>query len=100
MKKFVESYPEFQKLSGSVSKHVTLLDELSRLATIRQMYDVSELEQELACDNNHAPALKVRYCCSLCRIDFSSPCDKPNHPLISNIPLNSSRCARLLLFIG
>ena len=30
MKKFVEAYPEFRKLSGNVSKHVTLVSELSR----------------------------------------------------------------------
>ncbi|RMJ26851.1 hypothetical protein PHISP_02284 [Aspergillus sp. HF37] len=30
MKRFVEDYPEFRKLSGNVSKHVTLMGELSR----------------------------------------------------------------------
>ena len=31
MKRFVEAYPEFRKLSGNVSKHVALVSELSRL---------------------------------------------------------------------
>ncbi|KAF8249716.1 Sec1-like protein [Wilcoxina mikolae CBS 423.85] len=30
MKRFVEEYPEFRRLSGNVSKHVTLVGELSR----------------------------------------------------------------------
>ena len=99
MKKFVESYPEFQKLSGSVSKHVTLLDELSRLATIRQMYDVSELEQELACDNNHAPALKVRLFLFSCHHQVSFlVAIKPTTLLPPNIPVNSSPW--ILLFIS
>jgi len=31
MQKFVDAYPEFRKLSGNVSKHVTLVHELSRI---------------------------------------------------------------------
>ena len=31
MKNFVESYPQFKKMSGTVSKHVTVVGELSRL---------------------------------------------------------------------
>jgi len=49
MKKFVEDYPEFRKLSGNVSKHVTLMGELSRLVDVRSLFEVSELQQELAC---------------------------------------------------
>lgn len=54
MKKFVESYPEFRKMAGNVSKHVALMSELSRIMDGRSLMDVSELEQELAC--NHSPA--------------------------------------------
>lgn len=54
MKRFVEEYPEFRKLSGNVSKHVTLVSELSRLVNTHNLLDVSELEQSLACNpNNH-----------------------------------------------
>jgi len=52
MKKFVEEYPEFKKLSGNVSKHVTLVSELSRLVSKDSLLEVSELEQNLACVNN------------------------------------------------
>ena len=47
MKNFVESYPQFKKMSGTVSKHVTLVSELSRLISKRNLLKVSELEQEL-----------------------------------------------------
>eukprot|EP00047_Mylnosiga_fluctuans_P009905 m.13677 g.13677 ORF g.13677 m.13677 type:complete len:552 (+) comp2853_c0_seq1:1333-2988(+) len=49
MKAFVEQYPEFKAKSASVSKHVTVVSELSRLVERQALLDVSELEQELAC---------------------------------------------------
>ncbi|OGM40265.1 vacuolar protein sorting-associated protein 45 [Aspergillus bombycis] len=58
MKRFVEDYPEFRKLSGNVSKHVTLVGELSRRVGEEDLLDVSELEQSLACNENHASDLK------------------------------------------
>ncbi|KAJ5701524.1 hypothetical protein N7493_007187 [Penicillium malachiteum] len=58
MKRFVEDYPEFRKLSGNVSKHVTLVGELSRRVGEDSLLDVSELEQSLACNDNHANDLK------------------------------------------
>lgn len=66
MKRFVEDYPEFRKLSGNVSKHVTLVSELSRRVGEDNLLDVSELEQSLACNDNHASDLKV---------------GRPSHPL-------------------
>lgn len=59
MKRFVEDYPEFRKLSGNVSKHVTLVGELSRRVGADSLLDVSELEQSLACNDNHASDLKT-----------------------------------------
>jgi vacuolar protein sorting-associated protein 45 len=47
MKNFVENYPQFKKMSGTVSKHVTLVSELSRLVSKRNLLAISELEQEL-----------------------------------------------------
>jgi len=60
MKRFVEDYPEFRKLSGNVSKHVTLVGELSRRVGADSLLDVSELEQSLACNDNHSNDLKVQ----------------------------------------
>jgi vacuolar protein sorting-associated protein 45 len=59
MKKFVEEYPEFRKLGGNVSKHVALIGELSRLVEIKRLLEVSELEQSLACSENHRDDLRV-----------------------------------------
>ncbi|KAF9919279.1 vacuolar protein sorting-associated protein 45 [Lobosporangium transversale] len=58
MKRFVEDYPEFRKLSGNVSKHVTLVGELSRLVNQGNVLEVSELEQSLACTDSHNNDLK------------------------------------------
>lgn len=59
MKRFIEEYPEFRKLSGNVSKHVTLVSELSRRVGAHNLLEVSELEQSLACNDNHNADLKV-----------------------------------------
>ncbi|KAL8361895.1 hypothetical protein RB601_007614 [Gaeumannomyces tritici] len=58
MKRFVEEYPEFRKLSGNVSKHVHLMSELSRRVGEENLLEVSECEQSLACNDNHAADLK------------------------------------------
>ncbi|KHN97682.1 vacuolar protein sorting-associated protein 45 [Metarhizium album ARSEF 1941] len=39
MKRFIEEYPEFRKLSGNVSKHVTLVSELSRLVSAQKLLE-------------------------------------------------------------
>ncbi|KAJ3015577.1 vacuolar protein sorting-associated protein 45 [Thoreauomyces humboldtii] len=59
MKKFVEDYPEFRKLSGNVTKHVTLVGELSRQVGRGQLMEVGELEQSLAVNDNHTQDLKT-----------------------------------------
>ncbi|KAI8817099.1 Sec1-like protein [Fimicolochytrium jonesii] len=58
MKKFVEDYPEFRKLSGNVTKHVTLVGELSRQVGRGHLMEVGELEQSLAVNDNHTQDLK------------------------------------------
>jgi vacuolar protein sorting-associated protein 45 len=59
MKRFVEEYPEFRRLSGNVTKHVTLVTELSRRVSEDKLLDVSELEQSLACNDNHSQDVKT-----------------------------------------
>nr|CAG4634697.1 EOG090X03QA [Alona affinis] len=58
MKAFVENYPQFKKMSGTVTKHVTLVSELSRLVTQHNLLEVSEAEQELACQEEHSQSLQ------------------------------------------
>ncbi|KAF2012476.1 vacuolar protein sorting-associated protein 45 [Aaosphaeria arxii CBS 175.79] len=59
MKRFIEDFPEFRKLSGNVTKHVTLVGELSRRVGEDSLLDVSELEQSLACTDNHSNDVKT-----------------------------------------
>lgn len=58
MKAFVENYPQFRKMSGTVTKHVTVISELSRLVNEYCLLDVSELEQDLAAQSDHTSALQ------------------------------------------
>ena len=58
MKTFIENYPQFKKMSGTVAKHVTIVGELSRLVGAHALLDVSEVEQELACQSDHSLALQ------------------------------------------
>ncbi|XP_072166746.1 vacuolar protein sorting-associated protein 45-like [Diadema setosum] len=58
MKAFVENYPQFKKMSGTVTKHVTVVQELSRQVRQFSLMEVSEVEQELACQGDHNEALK------------------------------------------
>lgn len=54
MKNFVEAYPLFKKMSGTVSKHVTVVGELSNLVGKHNLLEISETEQELSCQNDHS----------------------------------------------
>lgn len=54
MKRFIEVYPEFSKMAGNVSKHVTLTSELDHKIKARMLLDISEIEQDLACTENRS----------------------------------------------
>ncbi|KAJ3436652.1 vacuolar protein sorting-associated protein [Anaeramoeba flamelloides] len=58
MKKFIANYPEFKKLSGSVSKHVAIVDQISKIIRKRSIFVVSELEQSLAVNETHKKHLQ------------------------------------------
>ncbi|CAH2052705.1 unnamed protein product, partial [Iphiclides podalirius] len=58
MKNFVETYPLFKKMSGTVTKHVTVVGELSSMVGRHSLLEVSELEQEMACQSDHAKHLQ------------------------------------------
>jgi len=57
MKTFVKNIPDIKKLGGNVTKHMALIEELQRQVKIRKLLDVSELEQQLACVENHKNAV-------------------------------------------
>lgn len=58
MKSFIETYPQFKKMSGTVTKHVTLIDEISRLVNTYSLLEVSETEQEMISHSDHSDTLK------------------------------------------
>jgi hypothetical protein len=53
MKKFIEEFPEFKKLSGNVSKHMTLASELDKRINLDRLWEVSELEQNMSVHDQH-----------------------------------------------
>jgi vacuolar protein sorting-associated protein 45 len=58
MQKFVERYPEMNKIKDNVAKHVNILHALSRRIETDHVMEASELEQQLACVQDHKAALK------------------------------------------
>ena len=58
MQQFVEQFPEFKKTATTASKHVAIVGELSRLMEKLSLLEVSALEQDLACTNDHASHLE------------------------------------------
>lgn len=52
MQQFVDKYPEFRRMSGNVSKHVGAVHELSHIVDSTGLLMASQLEQELACEEN------------------------------------------------
>ncbi|XP_077250277.1 vacuolar protein sorting-associated protein 45 homolog isoform X2 [Tasmannia lanceolata] len=59
MAKFVDNYPEYRKMHGNVSKHVTMVTEMSRIVDERKLMLVSQTEQELACNGGQVAAFEV-----------------------------------------
>ena len=58
MQRFVENYPEFKKLSNNVTKHVAVMSELAHVVDERSLMEISALEQEMACGNDHSTQCK------------------------------------------
>lgn len=57
MKNFVETYPQFKKMSGTVNKHLTLISELSMQIGKKSLLELSELEQDMVCRADHSAQL-------------------------------------------
>lgn len=58
MKIFVESYPQFKKMSGTVNKHLVVISELSMQIGKKSLLELSELEQDMACRADHSAQLQ------------------------------------------
>lgn len=59
MAKFVDNYPEYRKMHGNVSKHVTMVTDMSRIVEERKLMLVSQTEQELACNGGQVAAFEA-----------------------------------------
>ena len=46
-------------MSGHVAKHVTLVGELSKLVSAHNLMEVSEAEQQIACQEDHNDFIQV-----------------------------------------
>jgi vacuolar protein sorting-associated protein 45 len=53
MQNFMTRYPAFRSRSINVTKHVAIMSELARLVDVYRLLDISQLEQEIACTNDH-----------------------------------------------
>uniref|UniRef100_A0A0D3CW58 Sec1 family protein n=1 Tax=Brassica oleracea var. oleracea TaxID=109376 RepID=A0A0D3CW58_BRAOL len=59
MARFVDNYPEYKKMQGNVSKHATLVTEMSKLVEARRLMLVSQTEQDLACNGGQGAAYEA-----------------------------------------
>ncbi|XP_043692709.1 vacuolar protein sorting-associated protein 45 homolog [Telopea speciosissima] len=59
MAKFVDNYPEYRKMQGNVSKHVTMVTEMSKIVEEQKLMLVSQTEQELACNGGQVAAFEA-----------------------------------------
>ena len=57
MQAFLERWPEFQAVATNSSKHTAVVLELGRLVEERGLYELSQVEQDLACKTEHSTAL-------------------------------------------
>jgi vacuolar protein sorting-associated protein 45 len=54
MQVFMDQFPELRSRQHTVSKHVAIMGELARLVESCRLFDVSVLEQNLACHDDHS----------------------------------------------
>lgn len=54
MQNFMVRYPEIRSQSVMVTKHVALMSELARLVDTCQLLDISQLEQDITCNNDRS----------------------------------------------
>jgi len=59
MQRFVADYPDFHKMSKEITMHVSILTEISRVVEDTGLLQMSALEQELACGDDHEYAIRV-----------------------------------------
>lgn len=58
MQRMVETFPEFKKFAGNVTKHYSAFGECSNKITKRKLFTVCELEQDIATKNSKSDQAK------------------------------------------
>jgi hypothetical protein len=58
MQRIIENFPEFKKSERNTTKHFNILEELRRMVDATKLYDISELEQDIAVNNNKSSHFK------------------------------------------
>ncbi|KAH3679871.1 hypothetical protein WICMUC_000614 [Wickerhamomyces mucosus] len=84
MKQFIEEFPEFKKLSGNVSKHMTLASELNRQIDLLRLWEVSEVEQNLSSHDQHNLDLQE---IEKLLLDQNEDPSKPKTPVANDLKL-------------
>mmetsp|Transcript_14126 Transcript_14126/g.22015 ORF Transcript_14126/g.22015 Transcript_14126/m.22015 type:complete len:170 (+) Transcript_14126:668-1177(+) len=54
MQRIIENFPEFKKGERNTTKHFNILEELRKQVDSKDLYEVSELEQDLVCGSESA----------------------------------------------
>lgn len=48
MQRVIENFPEFKQSQRNTTKHFSVMEEIKRIVEGRSLYELSEVEQELA----------------------------------------------------
>jgi len=56
MQTFVENYPQYKAMSANITKHLAVVEKMTKIVEREHLYEVSEVEQDLAVQDAHSSA--------------------------------------------
>jgi len=59
MQSFVESYPQYKAMSANITKHLAIVEKMTKILEGEHLYEVSEAEQDLAVQDAHSAAVET-----------------------------------------
>ncbi|KAK2949848.1 putative Vacuolar protein sorting-associated protein 45 [Blattamonas nauphoetae] len=59
MMAYLDTIPEFKRMGSSVQKHFETVEALTQRIGRRNLYDISEVQQHLACIDSHSEAVRL-----------------------------------------
>jgi len=59
MQSFVESFPQYKAMSANLTKHLGIVDQMTKLIEQELLYEISEAEQDLAVQDAHSSAVET-----------------------------------------